>query len=234
VPGVDLGPSEEEIAAVVQQVDRGVNAPLTTSCGRLFDAVASLAGVRHAISYEGQAAIELEMMASGPALRSVGAAPYEWTLDGDPGAAARAPRLGASEWVAARAAAAGEASIDLAAGLGPAPAVVRLAPLVAGVLGDLEAGAAPGAVGARLHATIAGLVLDLCRRVRAATGLATVALTGGVFQNRLLTTLSEGLLDGDGFEVLGAGVVPVNDGGVALGQAAIAGYTVLQRRGELD
>ena len=58
-------PSDEEVSAVVRQVDLGVNAPLTTSCGRLFDAVAALAGVRRSISYEGQAAIELEMMASG-------------------------------------------------------------------------------------------------------------------------------------------------------------------------
>jgi len=221
---VGVHPSDEQAAALTQQIDRGVNAPLTTSCGRLFDAVAALAGVRHSISYEGQAAIELEMMASGPGLRAAGAPSYEWSLDGDPGAAAVAPMMGAAEWVAARSAAADP---------GPAPAFVRLAPLLAGVLDDLEAGDAPGAVGARLHATVAGFVLDLCRRVRSATGLSAVAMSGGVFQNRLLADLCEGLLVGDGFEVLGAGLVPVNDGGVSLGQAAVAGYTVLQRRGAL-
>ena len=111
--------------------------------------------------------------------------------------------------------------------------MVRLAPLVAGVIADLEAGAAPGAVGARLHVTLAAIVLDLCRRVRAASGLTAVALSGGVFQNRLLADLCSDRLAADGFQVLGAGLVPVNDGGVSLGQAAVAGYTVLERRGEL-
>jgi hydrogenase maturation protein HypF len=115
----------------------------------------------------------------------------------------------------------------------PAPAVVRLTPLFLSVLDDLEAGAAAGAVGGRLHATVAAVVLEVCRRVRAATGLATVAMAGGVFQNRLLADACEGALSADGFEVLAAGLVPVNDGGVALGQAAVAGYTSLKRRGEL-
>ena len=76
-------------------------------------------------------------------------------------------------------------------------------------------------------------MLDLCRRVRDAGGPATVALSGGVFQNRLLAGHTERLLEAGGFEVLAAGLVPVNDGGVSLGQAAVAGYTVLERRGEL-
>ena len=110
---------------------------------------------------------------------------------------------------------------------------MRLAPLFAAVLDDLEAGAAAGAVGVRLHATVAAVVLDLCRDVRAATGLAAVAMAGGVFQNRLLADECEAVLVADGFEVLAAGLVPVNDGGVALGQAAVAGYTALRRRGDL-
>ena len=225
-------PTDDELEAVVRQIDRRVNTPLTSSCGRLFDAVAALAGVRHEITYEGQAAIELEMRS--PAAGD----PYPYDIDGDPGAAATAPRRGAAEWAAVHSAAAGAADArrgtDAVAGSAtPAPAVVRLAPLVAGVLGDLEAGAPSGQVGARLHATVAALVLDLCGRVRAATGLTAVALSGGVFQNRLLADACDELLTGDGFEVLAAGRVPVNDGGVALGQAAVAGYTVLERRGEL-
>ena len=236
------GPRDEEVAAVLRQVDLGVNAPLTTSCGRLFDAVAALAGVRHSISYEGQAAIELEMMAFGPAVQ--GGGPYEWVLDGDVAAAARGDRHGARWWVDARAAVATDPAMTdsgpagaggpTADALGPAPAVVRLGPLVAGVLSDLETGAAPGAVGARLHATVADVVLELCRRVRDAGGPSVVALSGGVFQNRLLAGLCERRLEDAGFEVLAAGLVPVNDGGVSLGQAAVAGYTVLERRGQLQ
>ena len=206
--------SDEEVAAVRRQVETGENAPLTTSCGRLFDAVAALAGVRGSITYEGQAAIELEMM-SRP-----GGEPYPFVIEGDV-----TPRP-----AGARAMGATPAD-DLAAG--PA-AVVRLAPLFAAVLDDVEGGREPGFVGSRLHATVAVLVTELCRRVRAANGLAVAALTGGVFQNRLLSDLCEDALEADGFEVLSHGLVPTNDGGVALGQAAVAGYTVLHRRGLLD
>jgi len=211
--------ADEHFAVVRQQIDAGVNAPLTTSCGRLFDAVAALAGVRHEITYEGQAAIELEMRSA-----AIGQ-PYPYALEGDVEAAAGAPQRGAGEWVAMH-----TAEDDA----GPLPLVVRLAPLFAAVLDDLEAGAAAGVVGARLHATVAAFVLDVCRRVRAATGLATVVMAGGVFQNRLLADECDAVLAGDGFEVLAAGLVPVNDGGVALGQAAVAGYTSLKRRGALD
>jgi hydrogenase maturation protein HypF len=79
----------------------------------------------------------------------------------------------------------------------------------------------------RLHATIPAMILDLCRRVRRDEGLGTVALSGGVFQNRLLTDLCEGALEGDGFEVLTHALVPPNDGGLSLGQAAVAGYTLV-------
>jgi hydrogenase maturation protein HypF len=88
-------------------------------------------------------------------------------------------------------------------------------------------------VGGRLHATLAAVVADVCRRVRASNGLAVVALSGGVFLNRLLAGLCEDALREDGFRVIGGGLVPVNDGGLSLGQAAVAGYTLLRRRGEL-
>ena len=209
-------PDDEAVETLVRQVETGTNAPLTTSCGRLFDAVAALAGVRLAISYEGQAAIELEMR-SRP-----GEAPYPYALDGDPGAVAGMPLLPAAVHV--------EQSGREA---GARPAVVRVAPLLLGVLDDVEAGRPAGLVGGRLHATLAALVTDVCRRVRATTGLGVVALAGGVFQNRLLAGLCEDLLRDDGFRLIGGDVVPVNDGGIALGQAAVAGYTVLLRRSEL-
>ncbi len=148
---------DAELAAVAAQVESGLNAPLTSSAGRLFDAVAALAGVRDAVTYEGQAAIELEMVSTA------GGAPYGFEI---------------AEAAAAR----GE------------PHVVRLAALFDGVLADLEAHAGPAAIGSRLHATVAAIVLESCRRARRDTGLRTVALSGGVFQNRLLSDLCEDAL----------------------------------------
>jgi hydrogenase maturation protein HypF len=204
--GLDI--DEDEATAVAQQVAAGLNAPLTSSCGRLFDAVAALAGLRSRITYEGQAAIELEMVSSA------GAEPYPFAVEGE-------VSLGA--WTPGAEALGGDA--------GAPPAVVRLAPLLAAVLDDLERGREPDVVGSRLHAAVAALVLDLCRQLRDAGAPPTVALSGGVFQNRLLSGLCESALVDGGFTVLTHALVPANDGGLSLGQAVIAGYTEVKAGG---
>ena len=193
-----LALAEMEEAALRQQLTAKTNAPLTSSCGRLFDAVAALAGLRAEVTYEGQAAIELEMVSEA------GGVPYAYSVDGPLVVGCR----------------------ELGGGHG-SPAVVRLARLLAGVLEDLEAGRSPGFVGSRLHATLAAVVRDLCCGLREAGGPRVVALSGGVFQNRLLTELCESVLEEAGFTVLTHALVPSNDGGLALGQAVVAGYTSL-------
>ncbi len=143
-------PTDEEVAALRRQVDLGVNAPLTTSCGRLFDAVAALAGVRHGHHLRGPGGDRAGD--DGVGGRRCAAPPpsaYDWTVDGDAGGCGRRPaarRGRVGRRAAPRTARGGHGAA------GAAPAVVRLAPLFAGVLADLEAGAAPGVVGARLHA----------------------------------------------------------------------------------
>jgi hydrogenase maturation protein HypF len=77
-------------------------------------------------------------------------------------------------------------------------------------------------VGRRFHTTLAGLARDVAGRAREALGLRTVALTGGVFQNALLLSLSRAALHDDGFTVLCHRQVPPNDGGLALGQVLVA------------
>jgi hydrogenase maturation protein HypF len=174
--------NEERWTAVTAMAARGVNAPLTSSAGRLFDAVAALLGVRDAINYEGQAAIELEQVTDA---RERGS--YQATITSH-----------ASELAVAGADLVRAAADDLAAGV-PVPIIA-----------------------ARFHNGVAAAVLSVCAQLRERTGLSVVALSGGVFQNLLLTRqVMSGLTD-DGFRVLVHSRVPCNDGGISLGQAAVA------------
>ncbi len=161
---------------VVQLLPRAARA---TGAGRWFDAVAALCGFTGQVSYEGQAAIELEAMAAAEA------EPYPFGLEGD-------------------------------------PFQVDLRPAVQSLAADLAAGVSPSAVAARFHETMASLVVAGCRRVRDCSGIRAVALSGGCFQNRRLTERSLALLQAEGFDVLLHRRVPPNDGGVSLGQAAVA------------
>jgi hydrogenase maturation protein HypF len=74
----------------------------------------------------------------------------------------------------------------------------------------------------KFHRTMAGMVVQMCQRLAKISGINMVALSGGVFQNRLLLRLTVAALEGAGFEVLTHSKVPTNDGGVSLGQAVIA------------
>ena len=173
--------NEAHWANVVAMARRGINAPLTSSAGRLFDAVAALLGVRDSVNYEGQAAIELEQLA-------------------DP-----------AETGAYRAAIEGGEVLQVAS-----------ADMVRAAAGDLAAGVAREKIAARFHNGTAGLIADCCGLLRERTGLGTVALSGGVFQNLLLLHNVVGLLESGGFTVLTHSRVPCNDGGISLGQAVVA------------
>lgn len=101
--------------------------------------------------------------------------------------------------------------------------VVDPAPLLRSVVGDVLAGVSAAEASRRFHHGVAVMVRDVARLVRENDGVATVGLTGGVFQNATMTTQCQHLLSEDGFEVLVHRRVPPNDGGLALGQAMIAG-----------
>jgi len=189
----DLAPvaaaDPQELALVRSQLDSGTGCVPCSSMGRLFDAVASLLGVRHRIDYEGQAAIELETLAE-----SAGDAP------------------GPSLPLAVR-----------------ADGVIDPAPLVQTLVSALYAGTRPALLAASFHRAVAGAVATAVGRVAGPTRL--VGLTGGVFQNVLLLQSCRTLLQRNGFEVLIHRTVPPNDGGLALGQAAVSILTVLEGAG---
>jgi hydrogenase maturation protein HypF len=167
---------------LVRAADQGLNSPLTSSAGRLFDAVASLLGVRDRVGFEAQAAIELEAVAE-PEADTI----YSARLDETGGAL-----------------------------------VVRTPDIVRGVVEDLLAVVPASRIAARFHATLADVLARACERIRARTGLAAVALSGGVFQNVWLLSAAIERLEADGFDVYRHRQVPANDGGLALGQAAVA------------
>ena len=167
--------------AVLAMTQRGINSPMTSSAGRLFDAVAALLGVRDEVSYEGQAAIELEQLAD-PAEKSSYPAP----LTGDALLRIKGPEL------------------------------------VAAAAEDLATGAERPVVAARFHNGLAAAVVAACGRLRDERGLNVVALSGGVFQNLLLTEKLVTGLEHARFRVLQHSRVPCNDGGISLGQAAVA------------
>ncbi|MFF9087570.1 carbamoyltransferase HypF [Streptomyces sp. NPDC014991] len=99
-------------------------------------------------------------------------------------------------------------------------------PMLRALLHDQARGTPAPVLAARFHHGVARAVTEICRRARTATGLATVALTGGVFANALLEEECAALLGRDGFTLLRHGEVPPNDGGLALGQLMVAGTAV--------
>ena len=105
---------------------------------------------------------------------------------------------------------------------GDGPVLLDPRVIIGEMIADASKGVSAGALAARFHNTVAAGLLEFARQAREKTGIGTAALSGGVFCNRYLTDRLIRLLKDDGFCVLFKRQVPVNDGGIALGQAAIA------------
>ena len=175
---------ESERGLFLKMLERRLNSPLTSSCGRLFDAVAALIGLRGKVTYEGQAAIELEALAESAACD--GAYPYDVVV---------------SEGFY----------------------VSDFSPMVRSIVRDMDSGRPVAEVARCFHNSVSASVAEICGRIRAETGLDRVALSGGVFQNKLLSEGIFALLTENNFHVFTQRLAPPNDGGIALGQAIIAG-----------
>jgi hydrogenase maturation protein HypF len=163
-----------ENRVVSQMIAKRFNAPVTTSMGRLFDAISAMAGIARESRFEGQAAMMLERAAD---LNETGSYPLEL-------------HNGEYDW----------------------------REMVRAVVRDRNAGVTPQAIAMRFHRTLANWVLAAARD----TKVRTVALSGGVFQNALLTRLTWDALTGAGIQVAIHQRIPPNDGGISLGQILLA------------
>jgi hydrogenase maturation protein HypF len=173
----------DRLRIVDTMLSRRINTIPTSSAGRLFDAVASLIGLRHSVSFEGQAAMLLEAIAAPD---SVNADPYDFELTGS------------------------------------SPTDIDLRPMIREIVAGVEAGQLQPILAARFHSTLIAVVAEVCRRMRSTLQLSRVCLSGGCFQNAILLSGCIETLRRDGFEVFTHREVPANDGGISLGQAAIA------------
>lgn len=170
---------DDSLRMIRMMLERKINSPLTSSVGRLFDAVAALCGVRDTVSYEGQAAMQLEAIARQN--RSDGIYPLE-VVGGQ----------------------------------------IDVRPMIRMIVKEIDAGVDITSVARRFHRTLAEIVAVVCRQIRTEAGLSVAVLSGGVFMNALLSTETERRLNEEGFEVYRHQKVPCNDGGLCLGQLAIA------------
>jgi len=102
--------------------------------------------------------------------------------------------------------------------------VIRVRDLLAAIINDWQAKAPKAVIASRFHNTIARMILEVCQDIAAKTGIKAAALSGGVFQNRLLTRKTKAMVEPAGLRVYTHQQVPCNDGGISPGQAVIANF----------
>jgi hydrogenase maturation protein HypF len=197
--------TKTELAALKTMLAKNLNSPVTSSMGRLFDAVASLINLRQQMRFEGQAAMELEFALDGIEMDEC----YEMRI-------------------VARGDARPTTTRNSALRTPHSAFVLDWSPLVEAVLSDVQKGVAIGRISAKFHNALAEAVATVSKK----TGGQRVVLSGGCFQNRYLTERTVRLLQAEGFQPYWHQRVPPNDGGIALGQvvAALRDQQIVNRK----
>ncbi len=206
LPAALQGLTADKRTAVLHMMQKGINTPLTSSCGRLFDAVAAVLGICLDSDFEGQAAMELEALAR------------QWQQSG--------LNIGQETQL-------GDDPVSPAAGKDKRPAaepvqqdgifIIDSGHFIRRLLRELQAGIPVSQLALDFHHWLIASFTITINRLAAISGIRTVVLSGGCLQNRIIM---EGLfqaLEQDGFQVFTGQEVPVNDGGISLGQAVIGG-----------
>ncbi|HEX5703955.1 MAG TPA: carbamoyltransferase HypF [Pyrinomonadaceae bacterium] len=193
------------LPTIDRMLETGLNVPLASSCGRLFDAVAAALGLcADQALFEGQGAMELEALAE-QWTSSASEPPYKFAI-----------------------------TAQATSGL----LCLESSPMWQELLEDLSRRTPLAQMAARFHYGLAKAIRDLVARIRATSeagaSLNTIALSGGCFQNKLLLEELVRLLNADGLSCLLHAKVPTNDGGLALGQAAIAAARHIERSHPAD
>lgn len=182
--------SEQESKVQFTMADRKINAVMSTSAGRLFDAVSAILGIRRQSSFEGEASTALQFAAE------------EFEQKG---------KLKGNEiWD----------NVQPVISELEERCLLNTEALVKQIIEAKLQGTDSGALAYLFHQTLAEQIVAVCIEARKSSGRNKAALSGGVFQNRLLLRLTEERLGQEGFEVLRHHMIPPNDGGIAIGQAA--------------
>jgi hydrogenase maturation protein HypF len=208
------GVPSDERRIVAAQIDRGVNAPLASSMGRLFDAAAAVLGVRRGSAYEGQAAMELEALARRYVAGSLDETRDPSEAIGEAALRAHLPRIALP-----------------VNGLPGETAVMDPLPLLAELGARAAAGEDVGRLAAAFHASVGEATVDLAAAACGEHGISRVALGGGVFQNSLLLAIVGDGLVSRGLEVLLPERLGPNDGAISYGQAVVAAARLADQQG---
>jgi hydrogenase maturation protein HypF len=194
------GTTAQEARVLDRMIEKGINAPLTSSCGRLFDAVAAVVLKRRTVDYEAQAAIELEGLAVDEP-DDIPGYPLTHTSEGRTESGVSAPE-----------------TIE-----------IGIAPLWQELIADLRARKPAQHIAASFHAGVAYAFIKAALQARTATNIHQVALSGGCLHNRRLARLLRTGLEQQGFQVFQHRQVSPGDGGLSYGQAAIAAAILKNR-----
>jgi hydrogenase maturation protein HypF len=209
--------SPAELGTLRTMLAKKWNSPLTSSVGRLFDAVASLVNLRQQIRFEGQAAMELEFALEDSLCQD--AYPLQLVKSAEQSRAGVPPARRTRQREQTKE----TTSVSLCStGAGETPALLSLvldwSPMVEAILADVKNGISAATISARFHNALAESIVAVAKRA----GQNRVVLSGGCFQNRYLTERAVRRLLAEGFRPYWHQRVPPNDGGIALGQVVAA------------
>ena len=223
--------SKQEANVQFTMADRKINAVLSTSAGRLFDGVSAILGIRRKSTFEGEASMALEFAAEEyrerltekSKLQVSGKENFAKLPDRKSGKIENLPDIEDEIF---------QKQTDNRLIFGSDRILLNTESLIKEILNRRLNGEDSGSLAYFFHQELANQITASCVKIREQRGCNKAALSGGVFQNRLLLELTDHMLKEQGFEVLKHQLVPPNDGGIALGQAVYAMAYLKRNKGE--